>query len=260
MKSVIIPLNAFDINAVLKNGQISFIKLIAESGAYGVEVRRELFSNGNYPLELLRKEIENHLLFTVYSAPIELWKQDGTLNREGLEQIFQEASRLGASWVKVSLGHYIDKISNLDELKQFLNTKNQLKLLVENDQTPYGGSIRNVKVFIEGAFCMGVPVNITFDMGNWVFTNENVYEALAELKDYIVYIHLKSVVQKNKRLITIPLSHDLDAEWRKIVQHFSCDLPKALEFPIESSKQLNEYIKMVGNNKDYEEGDLICKS
>lgn len=250
MKSIVVPLNAFDRKEVLEKGQIAFIKLIAESGAYGVEIRRELFQVGDLPLKQLREEIAVYSLFTVYSTPVDLWKIDGSLNRQELEQIFKEASILGASWVKTSLGNYKEEISDSVELKKFLMQNEKVKLLVENDQTYYGGKLINVKTFFESVVNLNIPVNMTFDTGNWMYTGENAMEALVQLKEYIAYLHFKNVTQNGIELTTCAIDTSENAEWRIIASQFPSDLPKALEFPILPECLLREYVEMVENNKD----------
>ncbi|MEB4887679.1 hypothetical protein [Priestia megaterium] len=54
MNHVVIPLNAFDRLEVLKKGQAAFIPLIANSGAFGVEIRRELIQGGIISLPRLK--------------------------------------------------------------------------------------------------------------------------------------------------------------------------------------------------------------
>lgn len=259
VKNVIIPLNAFDRKEVLENGQIAFIKLIAASGAYGVEIRRELFTDEILPLKHLREKIAATSLFTVYSAPIELWKKDGSLNIKELQLTFQEADLLSASWVKTSLGHYIKGVSNLEDLKQFLKNA-EVKLFVENDQTQYGGNISDLKHFFESAYISDVPVRMTFDTGNWMYTNEKWMDALMQLKEFVAYLHLKNVIQNGKELTTIALSNNENAAWRFIAGQFPIDLPKALEFPIAPVNRLREYVEMVETNKTYKEGEVLCKS
>src|ERR671939_240065 len=108
MQNVIVPLNAFGRDEVLENGQLSYIEPIAQAGAYGVEIRRELLPGNENIKQLIQiqKEIARFGLFTVYSAPIELWKEDHQLNKEMLATVFEEGLNLGASWLKVSLGHF----------------------------------------------------------------------------------------------------------------------------------------------------------
>lgn len=149
MQKVIIPLNAFNRMEVLEKGQASFIKLIAESGAYGIEIRRELFSNQDPTLVSMKQEMEQHQLFTVYSAPIELWKEDHQLNEQELTTIFQEGKQLGAKWIKVSLGHFDKSQSSVSNLHSFLRQHPEIQLFVENDQTLHGGNITNLQSFLK---------------------------------------------------------------------------------------------------------------
>ncbi|MGG4491025.1 sugar phosphate isomerase/epimerase family protein [Metabacillus idriensis] len=259
MNHVIIPLNAFDRKEVLENGQLSFIKVIKESGAYGAEVRRELFSEQEWPLKQMREEMAGSL-FTVYSAPVELWKMNGTLNEEEILEIKEEALLLGARWLKVSLGHYIKGVSDLAKLNQFLNQFDSMELLIENDQTAHGGNAEILRSFFESASIERVPVKMTFDTGNWVYTNENQIEAFGMLKDYVAYLHLKTVATSCNGLITTELSNSDTADWRKIAKELPDDLPKALEFKIHPVSRLKEFIEMVHSNDTSRKGEAVCKS
>lgn len=242
MKNVIIPLNAFDSIDVTTNGQASFVKLIAEAGAFGIEIRRELLPEVVLPLGEIKREIERYELFTVYSAPIECWKEDCRLNEDQLNYIFQEAVILGAQWVKVSLGHFQQDKSNIAELGKFLAKQKDIQLLIENDQTPYGGSIQHLQTFFESAVDQSVPVKMTFDTGNWYFLNQDVEDALQKLAPYVSYLHLKQVT---KTLETVPLESEGKHSWKQVMSSFPADIVKALEFPIVPKEKTKEYIQMI---------------
>lgn len=245
MQNVIVPLNAFDRVEVLEKGQTSFIKLIAGSGAYGVEIRRELFSTQDPSLESMKQEMEHYQLFTVYSAPIELWKEDHQLNEHELTTIFQEGKMLGAKWIKVSLGHFQKAQSNVIQIRSFLNQHPDIQLFIENDQTPHGGNVANLKSFFESAFEQDVPVKMTFDAGNWYYSKQDVEEALSQLSQYVHYLHLKQVDQNNGALHTVPLQRNIGHSWEKVMNSLPSDLVKALEFPIEPKERTKEYIQMM---------------
>jgi len=245
MQNIIVPLNAFNRVEVLEKGQISFIKLIANAGAFGVEIRRELFLEENPPLESLKHEIQQHQLFTVYSAPIELWKKNHQLNEQELSLIFQEGNRLGAKWIKVSLGHFDKDQSNLSLLRSFLKEQPEIQLLVENDQTSHGGNVANLKSFFESATQDDVPVLMTFDAGNWYYSKQEVDAALCQLSQYIIYLHLKQVDQDNGELETVPLQKNIGHSWEKVMNSLPSHLVKALEFPIEPKERTKEYIQMM---------------
>lgn len=245
MQNVIVPINAFDRNEVLEKGQTSFIKLIAESGAYGIEIRRELFSNQDPSLDCMKNEIEKYQLFTVYSAPIELWKEDFQLNEQELTTIFQEGKRLGAKWIKVSLGHFDQELSNVSLIDLFLKNHPEIQLLVENDQTVHGGNISNLKAFFESAYAQNVPVRMTFDVGNWYYSKQDVDEALTQLSQYVHYLHLKQVDQENDELVTVPLQKKIGHSWEKVMNTLPSHVIKALEFPIQPKERTKEYIQMM---------------
>ncbi|MBV7507860.1 hypothetical protein KW850_21760 [Bacillus sp. sid0103] len=245
MQNVIVPINAFDRFEVLKKGQTSFIRLIAESGAFGIEVRRELLSEQDLPLNNIKQEIENHQLFTVYSAPIELWKEDHHLNEKKLKEIFQEGKELGAKWIKVSLGHYQSGQSDLIELNTFLKQHQGMQLFVENDQTLYGGNINQLTSFFESASEQDTPVKMTFDAGNWYYTGQDVDVAVSKLAPYVQYLHLKQVEDDNGEFITVPLIKDGSRSWEKVMKSFPAEMMKALEFPIEPREKTKEFIQMI---------------
>lgn len=255
MKNVIVPINAFDRFEVLKKGQSSFIRLIAESGAFGIEIRRELLSEQDPPLDSMRKEIEAYQLFTVYSAPIELWKEDHGLNVKELNAIFQEGRALGAKWIKVSLGHFQKGQSNLMELNIFLNQHPRIQLLVENDQTLHGGNVNQLTSFFESASEQATPVQMTFDAGNWYYSGQDVNEALTKLSPYVQYLHLKQVEDENGEFITVPLQKGGRRSWEKVMNSFSSEIIKALEFPIEPKEKTKEFIQMITESEA-----LTCNS
>jgi sugar phosphate isomerase/epimerase len=245
MKNVIIPLNAFDRFKVLENGQASYIELISQSGAFGAEIRRELLPVQDPRLDRIRCEIEKYGLFTVYSAPIELWKEDFHLNEEELTTIFQEGIVLGAKWIKVSLGHYKKNESSVRELNYFLNQKQGIQLLVENDQTLHGGNISHLKSFFESAALQDVPVKMAFDAGNWYYSCQDVEDALNKLARYVIYLHLKQVEMDHGELVTVPLQNEGNNSWKKAMRCFPTEIVKALEFPIEPKEKTKEYIQVL---------------
>ncbi|MDN3017961.1 sugar phosphate isomerase/epimerase [Paenibacillus sp. BSR1-1] len=242
MQNVIVPLNAFDRFKVLENGQESFIQLIAQSGAFGVEIRRELLPVQDPQLDKIRSEMASNGLFPVYSAPIELWKENHQLNKTELTEIFQEAMTMGAKWLKVSLGHYQHDASNINDLAAYLNQYKNIQLLVENDQTSHGGNVSQLASFFENVTDQMVPVKMTFDAGNWYYSGQSVEDALDKLAPYVLYLHLKQVEEGP---ITIPLQREGNHSWKKVMQHFPSTMVKALEFPIEPKEKTKDYIDLI---------------
>jgi sugar phosphate isomerase/epimerase len=259
MKNVIVPLNAFGRSKVLENGQAFFIESIAHAEAFGVEIRRELLSVQDPQLEHIKNEIDKYGLFTVYSAPIECWKEDASLNEEGLTEVFQEGRVLGAKWIKVSLGYYNKDVSNFLKLNNFLNQHQEIQLLVENDQTSHGGNVNRLVSFFENAYAKNVPVKMTFDAGNWYYTDQDVGYAMSKLAPYVMYLHLKQVEKKDNHLITVPLEKEGNHNWKNVLNDLPIHISTALEFPIEPIEKLEEYIHMVSELAAEREA-LLCNS
>lgn len=241
----IIPMNAFDKDEILTKGQEYFVPTVSHSSAQGVEIRRELLSGSRLSLQNVKSILSEYELFIVYSAPIEVWKEDGSLNKEGLHHIFQEANELGAKWLKVPLGHFHQTHSKMYRLKSFLEQWQSIHLLIENDQTAHGGNIQSLTSFFETALAQMVHVNMTFDIGNWFYVGENVQNAIDSLKDYVVYLHVKHVEKNNGKFVTLPILQTKEALWYKYVSQFPHDLPKGLEFPINPPERAREYIEFM---------------
>lgn len=240
MRKVFIPLNALDPNEVNQQGHGFFVPFLKEIGAEGIEIRRELLTPKDYPLSQLKKLIQEQGLNTVYSAPVELWGEDGELNHGPLQEVTNEVHALAAQTLKLPLGHYKENHSDLGQLKEFIE---QLpagtNLLIENDQTPHGGNVHQLKLFFEAASKTGVNVAMTFDMGNWLYTGEDVHEALSKLKQYVEYVHLKHVERQETGLVTLPMPLN---EKNQILEAFPDHLPVALEFPLNRDLTAKRYV------------------
>jgi len=86
-------------------GQTAILPIIAEAGADGVEIRRELLTDAElHTLSTVASAIEIFGLLACYSAPEPLFLEDGSLNPR-LPALLEEAQALQALWLKVSLGH-----------------------------------------------------------------------------------------------------------------------------------------------------------
>ncbi|UYP10193.1 sugar phosphate isomerase/epimerase family protein [Priestia megaterium] len=238
MNRIIIPLNAFETTS----SQHTMIGRIYEQQVHGVEIRRELMKKVDQEIELIAEELKKYPLFTVYSAPIELWKENGELNKQELKAILEEAVSLGAQWVKVSLGFYQPQ-SPIGDLQELLQAFPALRLFVENDQTSYGGNIASLYAFFDNAY--EVPVSMTFDIGNWLYVQERPEEAIKKLRPFVGYIHIKHVIKNSGKLVTNSISNDSNEMWKDILKGFSHSIFKALEFPIDEPEQIPGFISLV---------------
>ncbi|TCP22128.1 sugar phosphate isomerase/epimerase [Scopulibacillus darangshiensis] len=239
MTIIFVPTSVFHHEEIRQAGQTAFISQIKESGGDGIEIRHELFS-GEPQLKSMKKAIQKAGLYTIYSAPECVWTANGHLNRTSLISMMDMAHQIGAAKLKLPLGHYIENESDINELKNCLGeieAKGSLvTLLIENDQTPYGGVIEPLRQFFSKAKQSKIPVEMAFDTGNWMWAGENVIEACRTLKDYVGYLHIKGVEKVNGELLTVPITFDKTAEWRHCLTYFPGNIPRTIEFPVEIDK------------------------
>jgi hypothetical protein len=82
-REIIVVTGAYGTDTVQQlGGQTALLPIIADAGADGVEIRRELFSAQELEnLPALAQAIEQQQLFAVYSAPEALFTPQHTLNR-----------------------------------------------------------------------------------------------------------------------------------------------------------------------------------
>lgn len=244
MSVIVVPTSVFHHEEVRSRGQEAFASLIKQHGGAGIEIRRELFSDGDFRLKELNAIIKKHRLFPIYSAPIEMWDGNGQFNHTLIEEVISEAETVGAKIMKVSLGNYQAGKSDLAALKQFTARHEEMQLTIENDQTAYGGCLQTIRIFFENAVKMGIPVKMTFDIGNWIITGENPIEAAKQLADYVVYVHLKKMEQQNGKWRTLPIS-EKEMEWRNLLNCFPKGVLKAIEFPIARYEETKQYVKLL---------------
>ena len=155
-------------------GQAAVLPFIANAGADGVEIRRELCSAEELnALPSLAATIERHGLLACYSAPQALFTDNGELNPD-LPTLLAEAQTLNALWLKLSLGHFLHN-QQLDELRDILSDSG-MALVVENDQTDCG-QLAPMQRFKAACRVHQLPITLTFDMGNWLWVGDSPEEA-----------------------------------------------------------------------------------
>lgn len=229
MSAVLVATSAYGNDRVRLLGQTQFIDIIAGAGAAGIEIRRELFTSDLPDLVRMGERIAAHGLMAVYSAPIELWQEDGVLARGLLDEAMLQAERLGARYLKVSLGHY-GTAADLGALGAYLKMA-PVPLLVENDQTRHGGQIEAMRRFLEDCTRAAIPVGMTFDIGNWHWADADPFAAAEQLAPYVRYVHCKAVSREGGRLVAIPVSES-DPDWHRLFSYFAPGVQRAIEFPL----------------------------
>lgn len=233
---VFVASSVYGAELVEKHGQAYFAAMAARSGASGFEIRRELFPSGEIPYEELHAVIQENNLQSAYSVPVELWANDGKLNRHELLLALQEGLRLGVSYVKTTLGNYQTEHSDLHDLRSCMEEAgcltHPIHLTVENDQSNHGGSAIILRQFFDDCAANNIPIRMTFDVGNWCWTDENIMKSAEMLADYVVYVHFKWAEVRIDRKVAVPMPEDKGAMWREVLSYFPNNLPRVIEFPI----------------------------
>lgn len=210
-------------------GQVALLPIIADAGADGVEIRRELLNDEDLAhLSSLAYAIEMHNLQACYSAPVPLCLEGGALNPR-LPALLEEARTLKSLWLKVSLGHFHDQAALL-ALRDWLATS-QVKLVVENDQTECG-KIAPMLRFKNACEALSLPVSLTFDSGNWLWVGESPEAAAKLLAASVGYIHVKAAIPHHATYRAIP-PDEADQRWLQLLASLPANAPRGIEFPLE---------------------------
>ena len=210
-------------------GQHALLPIIANAGADGVEIRRELFNHTQLDaLPELAQQIVEHRLEACYSAPEPLFVEDGKLNSL-IPSLLLEAHQLNAKWLKLSLGHFRSS-QQFSLLQQWLE-KTDVALVVENDQTNCG-KLAPMQRFQAACNGLNLPVALTFDMANWLWVDESPEAAARVLAPSVGYIHVKAAVAHHYHYRAIALD-DAEPHWMELLKSLPADVPRGIEFPLE---------------------------
>ncbi len=209
-------------------GQSAVLPFIADSGADGVEIRRELFSADElHHLADLAADIERRGLLACYSAPEPLFVVDGSLNPH-LSALLLEAQTLNALWLKLSLGHFIHH-EGLESLRDILQ-ESGMALVVENDQTNCG-QLAPMQRFKAACRINQLPITLTFDMGNWLWVGDSPEEAARHLAPAVSYIHVKAAEPHHSQFRAVP-PDEASGRWLALLDNLPADAPRGIEFPL----------------------------
>ncbi|MBS0451282.1 MAG: TIM barrel protein [Proteobacteria bacterium] len=228
MPPVLISLTAYGAAEVGRHGQPWFARLASEAGADAVEVRGELLREDG-----LHDELALLAPFAaVYSEPLLLWTPEGELDTGALERGITRATALGAPRLKMSIGGWANaSADSLGELKAILAEHKAIELLIENDQTEAGGTLGALQAFFAAADAAGLPLGMTFDMGNWHFLGECPVRAAEALSKRVRYVHCKGVQRLPAKWVAVPMVQSV-APWRAVLRALPATVPHAIEFPL----------------------------
>ena len=227
---VSISLSSYGADLVRQQGQLSFVALLAAAGARRIEWREELLTI-EQPAQLAQAAAEQGLE-CVFSSPLELWVAGRAQPNAELAATLDRAQAFGARWLKVSLGYFTDT-NDLQSLHAQLN-RHPVKLLVENDQTLHGGRIEPLQRFFSEVERLGLPVKMTFDIGNWHWQDQSALTAARLLGRHVDYLHCKAVARRpDGKLVALPPGATDLHLWEQLLGHMTQGITRAVEFPLQ---------------------------
>lgn len=230
----LISLTSFGAAEVLRHGQLWFARLSQAAGADGVEVREELLRDAARELPELaawaNEAMHGRAMDLVYSCPRPLYAADGALALATLQHAVAAGHRLGAHRLKMSIGGFAARSEGFDAIVQALKDSG-IALLIENDQTADAGTVQSLARFFAAADAAGLPLPMTFDMGNWAYQGECALQAAQRFSKRVGYVHAKGVQRLPARWVAVPLAESA-LPWRATLCALPAGVPRAIEYPL----------------------------
>lgn len=228
----------------LNNGveQSIIIDKINSLGIKNVEVRREFIKDFNKEILDIKEKANSYNMNLFYSVPEYLFKKD-KLRRSEIEGYFSEAYNMNCHNVKMNIGEINELLEEDAKSIDDLCRKYLIKLTVENDQTVENGRLEKIYKFLKKDREFGGEISFTFDVGNWIFQEEDPVKNSELLKDFVTYIHLKNADDNRKNTLLDKGILNLE----KILNNLSKNLPMALEYPCASIKEVELEVKKALN-------------
>ncbi|WP_055129494.1 sugar phosphate isomerase/epimerase family protein [Pseudomonas mediterranea] len=232
---VSISLSSYGADLVRQQGQGRFTTLLAAAGASRIEWREELLTD-EQPAELAANALAEGLQ-SIFSSPLELWLADRAQPNPALSPALQRAEAFGSKWLKVSLGHFTEA-HDLTSLAEIL-AASPVQLLVENDQTTQGGRIEPFQRFFAATERQGLPIGMTFDIGNWQWQDQSAAMAARELGRHVRYVHCKAVARRDDgKLIAVPPALTDLHLWEQLFKQMPAGVMRAAEYPLQGDDLL----------------------
>jgi sugar phosphate isomerase/epimerase len=236
---IVIVASAFGMDAVRAQGHLKCAQASRLAGAAGFEVRRELLADeadaAPQRLRALGGAIAELGLWSVFSTPASLYTADGRLDAAALGLALDEATALGARFVKLQLGGFVRDAAGAAIAGQMQGSN--VRLVVENGQLAEGGSLAQfVGLFDalareEHADVLGM----TFDIGNWAWRGVAPLDAAAQLAPHVEYIHCKTTVGEGARRFPAAPATD-DAQFAAVLDKLPRHVPRGIEFPFDANR------------------------
>ncbi|NMF06699.1 sugar phosphate isomerase/epimerase family protein [Clostridium beijerinckii] len=209
--------------------QQQILEQIEALGVHIAEIRRECLKNLAEEILIINKLAKKFGIELYYSVP-EKVAFEKKLNPD-INVYFEEAKLMGATHIKFNIGDLVDL--SLDEIKKLRDIidKFEIKVTIENDQTPENGNLKCVVNAIDIINKNSLPIGYTFDLGNWYWQNEDPENAFDILRSAITVFHLKNVEFLNNKPTTTLLSKG-QINWKAMLKKLSNNVPVIIEYPI----------------------------
>lgn len=181
-----------DLMAQENFGQLDMIDSVKGLGFDYIELRSEYFDGSEQELADLKAANKEAGLTVFLSVPAPLF-EGGLLNPE-LENYFELAQAVGAVQLKVNLGAYNPETVVADmTLVNKLIDRFSISLTLENDNTQATGASDYFKAFLQDNG--NDKVGMCFDVGNFLYFDEDPVVAVKNVLPLVHYVHLKQVEQ-----------------------------------------------------------------
>lgn len=181
-----------DLMAQESFGQLDMIDSVKGLGFDYIELRSEYFDGSDQELVDLKAANQEAGLTVFLSVPAPLF-EEGLLNPE-LENYFELAQAVGAIQLKVNLGAYNQETVATDmTLVNNLIDRFGISLTLENDNTQATGASDYFKAFLQDHG--NDKVGMCFDVGNFLYYDEDPVAAVKKVLPFVHYVHLKQVEQ-----------------------------------------------------------------
>jgi len=232
---------------LIQNGlsQVEVMEQLGNAGYKKIEVRRELFTDLATELPKINKLSKDFGMEVYYSVPEYLYT-DKKVNYDGLKTYFKEAQAMNCNMIKVVIGDYASVMQEDALLLNDLCAQYKVNFTVENDQTFENGRVEKIHSFLIDYYALGGQTSTTFDIGNWLWQNQDPLINAQLLAKHVTYIHLKDA--KGGSTAQVTYLDEGDIPWKKVLDVLP-SVPLAIEYPCgtEVLKQLEIEISKITN-------------
>ncbi|MCT1797336.1 sugar phosphate isomerase/epimerase family protein [Aerococcus viridans] len=219
-----------DLMAQESFGQLDMIDSVKGLGFDYIELRSEYFDGSDQELVDLKAANQKAGLTVFLSVPAPLF-EEGLLNPE-LENYFELAQAVGAIQLKVNLGAYNPETVVADmTLVNKLIDRFSISLTLENDITKATGASDYFKAFLQDNG--NDKVGMCFDVGNFLYFDEDPVTEVKNVLPLVHYVHLKQVEQAtNTSLAGLSVG---DVDFVAVLKEIDPAIPIAIECQYKAS-------------------------